>query len=284
MKDATLLVVVGPSARPADLTAASELAAARNLHLSVLLLSPMPQVPVYSYGIGAYGAYGLPDGWQEEVDRTNAEMHDLRDKLSEFLSAQGAGCDVRIVSGEAAALPDAVARRALTCDMVLFADDLRASAHLFDGALRGALFHAPGPVLLNATGAAKALEPSAVMVAWKAGIPSARAVRAALPLLRAAEEVTVALIDPVATRMRDGENPGTDVAAWLTHCGCRVTVQQHASGGEEVGKVILRLAGEHGADLVVMGAYDHSRLVETVFGGTTRTMTRQTEVPVLLCH
>ncbi|MFY0312091.1 universal stress protein, partial [Leisingera sp. D0M16] len=90
--------------------------------------------------------------------------------------------------------------------------------------------------------------------------------------------------DPDLTDERDGEDPGTDAAAWLSHHGCNVTVSQFPSGGRDVGPAIQDRAREAGADLVVMGAYGHSRLREAVFGGTTRTMIEQTELPVLFAH
>ncbi|MEO2037875.1 MAG: universal stress protein, partial [Martelella sp.] len=108
---------------------------------------------------------------------------------------------------------------ALTCDLILIGDDLRQDAYVFDDVIRAALFRSAGGVMLNAMGSAKALQPASVFVAWKAGIPSARAVHAAMPILRDARNVTVALFDPVTTKARDGENPGSDVAAWLTHQG-----------------------------------------------------------------
>ena len=138
--------------------------------------------------------------------------------------------------------------------------------------------------MINAVSSISALQPKSVFLAWKAGLPSARAIHAALPTLRAAADVTVAMFDPITTRLREGENPGSDVAAWLTHQGCNVTVQPYPSGGEEVGTVMLKRAKEIGSDLIVMGAYDHSRLREVVFGGTTRTLIEQRKLPVFLCH
>lgn len=284
MRNATLLVVVGRAAKPADLEPLSEIARDKSLHLSVLVLGAMPPIPVYTYGIGEFGSYAFPEGWQDEVDRANAVFQETRDRIAQYLTVQGASADVNVLSGEAATLPDAVARRALTCDLVVFGDDLRAEEYLFNELVRATLFQAPAGVMLNALNARKAFQPETVFVAWKAGLPAARAIREALPLLRAAKSVVVAVIDPVATRLRDGENPGTDVAEWLSHQGCKVTVEQYPSGGDEIGTVMRKRAAESGADLLVMGAYDHSRWREVVFGGTTQTMVNQRETAVLLCH
>lgn len=284
MKNATLLVVLGKTARPVDLEPLSESARERNLHLVVVILGAMPPIPVYTYGIGDYGAYALPDGWQDEVDKANAEFEALRASISQYLADQGASADVRVISGEAAALPDALASAALTCDLVLLGDDLRDDDRLFGDVVRATLLRAPAGVMINAMRSTSALHPKSVFVAWKAGLRAARAIHAALPILRAADNVMVAMFDPHTVHLRDGESPGSDVAAWLNHHGCKVTVQPYPSGGEEIGTVMMKRARETGADLIVMGAYDHSRLREVIFGGTTRTLIEQRDEPVLLCH
>ena len=115
-------------------------------------------------------------------------------------------------------------------------------------------------------------------------MPAARAIHAALPILEAAKEVVVAIIDPVTTAFRDGEDPGADVALWLSHHGCKLSVQQMPSGGQQIDAALLRKGKETGADLIVMGGYDRSRMREIVFGGTTRSMVEQVEFPVFLAH
>jgi nucleotide-binding universal stress UspA family protein len=284
MKNATLLVVIGKLAKPIDLESLSEVARAQNLHLNVLVLGAMPPIPVYSGGFGMYGSYAIPSGWQDEIDKTNAILKDLRGKISQYLADQGASAEVRVISGDIPALSDTVARYALACDMVVLGDDLRTEDSLFADVLRAALFRAPAGVLLNGMKKTSVLQPRSVFVAWKTGLASARAIRAALPLLRAATEVTVAIFDPVTTPWREGENPGADIATWLSHHGCAVTVQQYPTSGEDIADVLKQRAKDTGADLIVMGAYDHSRLREVVFGGTTRTLVEQQNFPVMLCH
>ena len=152
------------------------------------------------------------------------------------------------------------------------------------GAVQSALFMSPAGVILNGVSRTAALTPGLVLVAWNSGLPAARAIHAALPVLRTAREVVIAIIDPVMTPYRDGEDPGADVALWLSHHGCKVSVQQMPSGGQPVDAALLKKAKETGADLIVMGGYDHSRMREVIFGGTTRSMVDQTAFPVLLAH
>jgi nucleotide-binding universal stress UspA family protein len=106
-------------------------------------------------------------------------------------------------------------------------------------------------------------------------------VHSALPLLRAAGEVIIGIVDPDTTQ---SEDPGVDVAKWLTHHGCNVVVQQYPSGGKSVGDSLRARAKDVGADLVVMGSYGHSRARQAVFGGTTRSMIDQTDQPVFLAY
>ena len=86
------------------------------------------------------------------------------------------------------------------------------------------------------------------------------------------------------TAEEDGEDPGSDVGTWLSRHGCNVTVQQYPSGGKLISTAIIDNAEEFGADLVVMGAYGRSRLLERVFGGTTQEMLDKKALPVLFAH
>jgi nucleotide-binding universal stress UspA family protein len=55
-----------------------------------------------------------------------------------------------------------------------------------------------------------------------------------------------------------------------------------SSGNEDVGRLLLSRAASFGADLLVMGAYGHSRITELVFGGATRTALHEAALPVLM--
>ena len=80
---------------------------------------------------------------------------------------------------------------------------------------------------------------------------------------------------------RAGE-PGADVARHLAYHGAHVSVLRIAADGQEVGRLLLSRAAAIGADLLVMGAYGHSYVSEGMFGGVTRTVFREAELPVLM--
>ncbi len=118
-----------------------------------------------------------------------------------------------------------------------------------------------------------------IVVAWKDTREARRALHDALPFLTRADEVHVAVVGPDANR------EGTeDVAAYLSgHC---VTVTTHLLRSPAIGPAdeLLRFAQREDADLIVMGAYGHSRLREWIFGGATRDVLQTTPVCCLMSH
>ena len=80
------------------------------------------------------------------------------------------------------------------------------------------------------------------------------------------------------------EIAGADIAAALARHGARVTVTSERSGGIDVTSVIENHVAETGADLLVMGAYGHSRLREFLFGGVTRTVLQSMPVATFMAR
>jgi nucleotide-binding universal stress UspA family protein len=123
-----------------------------------------------------------------------------------------------------------------------------------------------------------------VLVAWDASRVATRAVNDAMPLLAAAETVTVLSVDPGDDGRAHGEVPGMDIAVHLARHGVKATVETTVSGGIGVGNALLSRASDSGADLLVMGAYGHTRIRELLLGGATRTVLESMTLPVLMSH
>ena len=123
-----------------------------------------------------------------------------------------------------------------------------------------------------------------VLVAWNASREAARAVHDALPLLERAQRVDVVAFDPQRGRADHGEHPGADIALYLARHGVKASAAQQRGAGIDIGAQILSRAADIEADLIVMGAYGHSRLRELVLGGATRTLLESMTVPVLMSH
>jgi nucleotide-binding universal stress UspA family protein len=148
----------------------------------------------------------------------------------------------------------------------------------------GALFQSPAPVLLVPAGHTATLQPKAVLLAWNSRLEAGRALRAAMELLVQAEAVHVTIVDPDTSTGENGEEPGADVAAYLARQGVKVTVDILAGGGRDTADVLRQHASDIDADLIVMGAYGHSRMHERIFGGVTQSMLEDPKIPVFLAR
>jgi nucleotide-binding universal stress UspA family protein len=115
-----------------------------------------------------------------------------------------------------------------------------------------------------------------VLIAWERTREATRAVHDALPILRRATSVTI--LTCRATR----ERPGQALRAHLERHGVRAEVRADYGDSDEIGEIILEHAAELSTDLIVMGAYGHSRLREMVLGGTTNHMLSHATVPLLM--
>ncbi len=117
-----------------------------------------------------------------------------------------------------------------------------------------------------------------VMVAWNGSLESARAVGSALPLLRQAGRVSVFIAD------RDDLLRTHGVVEYLAQHGIQPEMLLVNAEGAAVGPALLDRAAINRASMIVMGAYSHSRLRETLLGGVTRHVIRNTAIPVLMIH
>ena len=121
-----------------------------------------------------------------------------------------------------------------------------------------------------------------VLVAWNGSREATRAVHDALPILKLAVKVTLLSIDPegdTAARI-----PTADIALHLARHGVTAECMWNLGVDISVGDQLLSRADDIGADLIVMGAYGHSRLRELVLGGATRHILQHMTVPVLMSH
>ena len=123
-----------------------------------------------------------------------------------------------------------------------------------------------------------------VTVAWDASREAARAVNDALPILTRAQAVNVVAVNPREKPFGHGEQPGADIAVHLARHGIKVEVQRIESRDVDVANIILSHIADQSSDLLVMGAYGHSRLRELVLGGVTRTILHDMTVPVFMAH
>lgn len=119
-----------------------------------------------------------------------------------------------------------------------------------------------------------------IVIAWNASAEASRAVAGALPLLCRARQVSVVVVPQAGLPVPDGIDPGQAIVRHLARHG--VIADLFLLEGSEAGHIVLDFCTEHDADLLVMGAYGHSKLSEAIFGGATRYVLRHAEIPILL--
>ena len=125
--------------------------------------------------------------------------------------------------------------------------------------------------------------PATVVVAWDGSQSATRAIMGALPLLRRAKQVSLVSFNPSERPGVHGEQPGADMALYLSRHGVTVDVQVRETKNE-AGEALLSLCADSGAELLVMGAYGHSRFRELLLGGATREILDAMTLPVLMAH
>ncbi len=122
-----------------------------------------------------------------------------------------------------------------------------------------------------------------VLIAWDGSIEATRAVTNAIPLLRQADLVQVAIFNSKSRADAHGAEPGADIALYLARHKVKVEVVKQETE-IDIGNALLSLAHDLSSDLLVMGVYGHSRFQEMLLGGVTRTILKSMTVPVLMSH
>jgi nucleotide-binding universal stress UspA family protein len=209
----------------------------------------------------------------------DAQLHDaqLVDRFAERLGHEDVSWNIETSSGE---LVDGLTSSARLADLIIVSlpapGETRAGTATPVGSLA---VSARCPVLaLPATAARFAIEGKA-LVCWDGGHESANALRAAVPLLAHAAKVDVVTV----TEKADGF-PSTEALRYLSHYGIHAELHQRERQQLSIEEVLDNAAAELASDWLILGAYGHSRLRETLFGGVTRFFVESGNRPLLLAH
>jgi len=276
-----LTVATDPARADAAITGAASVAAAQDAHLDILALGVDRTQVGYSY-IGT-GAVVL----QNAIDRAEHDAKEVEAATRRALSAQTPSLrwSVEAAFTQLGALTDLVAQRARFADLVILPRPYGAEqGPEAEAVVEAALFEGRAPVLvLPDSGAGRAATPRRAVVAWNQSAEAMVAVRKALPLLKQADLVNIAVIDP-PQHGPERSDPGGMLCQMLVRHGVKAEVSVLARTLPRISDILARHVRDQNADLLVMGAYGHSRFREAILGGATRNMLEQAEVPVLMAH
>jgi nucleotide-binding universal stress UspA family protein len=121
-----------------------------------------------------------------------------------------------------------------------------------------------------------------ILLAWNASRAAARATNDALPLLQAADEVRIMVINAERGIMAHGDLSGADIATHLARHGVKGEVVEVTADRGTVGDELIAQCEDFNADMMVIGSYGSFRIRELVFGGTTRRILEKMTVPVFM--
>lgn len=266
---------------PVTIASASRLARSQDAHLDILVLGIDRTQLGYTYiGSGA-------ELMQIAIERAEEDARSIETAVTEALKAEPEDLrySVEAAVTQIGALTDLVAQRARFADLVVLARPYGAGKGAdSEAVVEAALFEGRVPVVvLPAKGLPENPVPRRVVLAWNQSAEAMAATRQSLPFLKGADKVDITVIDP-PQHGPERSDPGGHLCQMLVRHGVKAEVSVLAKSLPKVSEVIARHVADIDADLLVMGAYGHSRFREAILGGATRAMLEQAQVPVLMAR
>ena len=269
------------------LATAFAVAKAQKAYVDAVFINPDPReaIPVTEMPISG-------DIVQEIVDSAELGRKQANGAARESFSVAAANWNVKIVSTPekldcvTATFRDvmghprkAIAKLALLSDLVIFPPLLRDDLSGLHDAFIDVLTKTSRPVLLCAEKAPASVGQN-VLIGWDGGAAAAQALIAALPILEKADIVRFASIHPEG----QAEKRLAEARQYLALHGMSARDTLVVAPRNSIADELFRIAHSHACDLLVVGGYGHSRMMETVFGGTTRQLVSHPETSLFLAH
>jgi len=273
----TVLTVVRGEVAGSALDGAVAFAQAQDAHLDVLALG----LDVSAPGLYYSGANAFVE--QQSVNRAREEAEATEQAVRDALAGVAVRWSVAAGVAQVGTIQHFVGLQARFADMVVLPKPYGAGRSAADEAIvESALFDGHAPVLVLPDGAELrgARRP---VIAWNQSAECLAAVRAALPLLSGAEVANIVIVDP-PRHAADRSDPGGQLSQMIARHGARPEVSVIAATMPRIADVLARHCADREADLLVMGAYGHSRFREALLGGATRDMLEAAPLPVLMHH
>ena len=270
-----LVYVDATTLAPRCLDAATMLAAAHDAHLTALHVSAPPFI------MGDFGPGGAAEviRWQEGQARMVAGR--AEQEVAAARQRSGREIEWRRAAGE---IPATVQLHGRYADLIVVGQGGRPEdeSMVADFLPETIVMGCGRPALIMPTYGKFPTIGDRVLVAWNRSREATRAVHDALPILARASTVQILEVNPPADRAPHVS--GADIALHLARHGVKPEVEAATVSDIDIGATILSRAADLGSDLLVMGAYGHSRMRELTLGGATRHLLKHMTVPVLMSH
>jgi nucleotide-binding universal stress UspA family protein len=225
----------------------------------------------------------------EDLERADRDLdRQLRERFDAFMREHGVPGVGSVLAGAEVAARwrddavtgyEAIGSIGRAYDLIVVGRPLPGAAVPSMSALEAALFESGRPILIAPPTPPDKIG-EVVVVAWNGSTETARTIALAMPFLTQAETVVVLSVE-------DGMVPGpsgAEIAQGLVRNGIAARTQQIRAGERSTGAAILEECAAQGADLLLKGAYTHSRLRQMIFGGATSHILGAAELPVIMAH
>lgn len=209
-------------------------------------------------------------------------LPDVKTKFEERMKRSGVKYEWREDQRFESQLTKAILEHGREADIIIMAHAAPGSKTASDeiAFIANMVLGAGRPVLIVPPSKAEAFKADKIAIGWNASREASRAAFDSLPFLENAEEVILAWINP---KSKAGKLPGTELAAALARHNVSVTVKG-ISNRSRTSKAMINMVKEHDIDLLVIGAYGHSRIREQILGGVTEHILKNLPCPVLLAN
>lgn len=264
----TILAILDSTKNTAQVTNfAIALARKHEAHLIGLHAEAVSSVPIVA-------PMEIPDPvtLQALQDMAHAETRDIETGFCQLAEREGISCEWRSFITTAGYATSSISETVRSADLVIAGQPDPDSTGNSRADLEQILFDAGRPVMIVPYIYREPQPIRRALIAWNGSREAARAVFDALPLLKAATEVEILTAGPAEEPSETPSVPGGDIAASLARHGVKVTIVSGETNGLSAAAVIENRLSDSSIDLLVMGAYSHSRIWETLFGGVTRTL------------
>lgn len=276
LKDILLALPAWPdTATPAAVEKAADIAKFLDSHLNCIIAEPRVPMPISRRPYGPQLEKLLGERQSEARNSAVAQKAAFEDTASRA----GILSTARIAKvADGSQMSDMFVEQARLRDLTImpFVADNDASRDM----VQALVFESGRPVLVLPQDSQAGFRLDKVVVAWDGGRSAARAVGDALPLLQRAGDVRI--ISIANDKQMPDEASGAELAVSLARNGVKVTFEEIEKGRRSVGEALAEASG--GADLVVMGAFGHSRIRDFFLGGATLHTLRKPLRPTLLSH
>lgn len=274
----TILVHINDERRVAGLVdAACNLGERFNAHVIALYVMP----PIPTYGPTAFGSGMIQAGlksFREEADRVHKAFEEAsrgRTIVPEW----------RIIETGHNGVAETVVEHGRCADLIIVGQ--RDRDFDFSSVLdvpERIVMESGRPVLMVPNSGRFKTIGRRVTIGWNSRREASRAVFDALPLLETADRVRILWVNPQKEKELAKDLPGAEIASTLARHGVKCEAATAVATDINVGDIVLSSLTDDGSDLLVMGAWGHSRMRELVFGGATRHILEHMTVPVLMSH